>query len=267
VTAVPKVRLAGIIKDFDSRQGRVAAIDRVDLEVEPGQLVSIVGPSGCGKTTLFNITAGLLAPSAGEIFIDGEPMAPGTRGHVAYMLQKDLLLPWRTVLDNIILGLELRGRTKAQARKLAVPMLGRFGLSGFENRHPSELSGGMRQRAALMRTVLTEPDVLLLDEPFGALDAQTRPLMQEWLLAIKAEFEMTVLLVTHDVDEAVLLSDVVYVLTARPGRAKARIEIAVPKPRTLDQTVHPAFVEAKRTILALLRDESRLAFDQSTHDG
>jgi ABC-type nitrate/sulfonate/bicarbonate transport system ATPase subunit len=177
-------------------------------------------------------------------------------GIVAYMLQKDLLFPWRTVLDNICLGMELRGIPMRQARERARPYLARYGLGGFEERYPSELSGGMRQRAALLRTLLYDSDVMLLDEPFGALDAQTKSLMQDWLLQLWADFRKTVLFVTHDLDEALFLSDEIYVLSARPGRIKARIEVELPRPRQRDCFASPLFIELKARCLDLLFDSA-----------
>ena len=246
-------------KVFFSAAGIVKALEPIDLVVEHGELVSIVGPSGCGKSTLFNIAAGLLEPTTGAVSIDGRDAA-GRRGQVGYMLQKDLLLPWRTVLDNVILGLEVRGVPKRAAREQVRPYLQRYGLDGFESHYPSQLSGGMRQRAALMRTLLGEPEIVLLDEPFGALDAQTRALMQEWLLAVKSEFDKTMLLVTHDVDEAVLLSDRVHVMSARPGHIKSTITVDLPRPRNVEQVTTPEFMASKAAVLRELRDETRRAF-------
>ena len=186
------------------------------LSIAPGRFVSLIGPSGCGKSTIFNIVAGLLQPSGGRVLIDGID-ATGTIGRVGYMLQKDLLLPWRNVLDNVILGMEIQGLPLREARERALPLLRRYGLSGFEYSYPNALSGGMRQRAALLRTLLFDTDVILLDEPFGALDAQTKLHMQEWLLGLWADFGKTVVFVTHDVEEAIYLSDEVHVMATRPG--------------------------------------------------
>jgi ABC-type nitrate/sulfonate/bicarbonate transport system ATPase subunit len=171
------------------------------------------------------------------------------------MMQKDLLLPWRTVLDNVVLGMELQGISISKARQLALPYLYQYGLGGFENHYPAELSGGMRQRAALLRTLLCHTELILLDEPFGALDAQTRAQMQEWLLQLWSDFGKTVLFVTHDVDEAVYLSDEVFVLTARPGTIKARLEISLDRPRSRQIVTDPSFIRLKETCLALLADE------------
>jgi len=185
------------------------ALAPVTLAIPQGRFVSLIGPSGCGKSTIFNIIAGLLEPTGGRVIIDGVE-ATGTIGRVGYMLQKDLLLPWRNVLDNVILGMEIQGVPLAEARARALPLLHRYGLSGFEYLYPNSLSGGMRQRAALLRTLLFDTDVILLDEPFGALDAQTKLQMQEWLMRLWSDFGKTVLFVTHDVEEAIYLSDEVH---------------------------------------------------------
>ena len=180
--APTKLRLDQVSMTFKTPTGPFAALAPVTLSIAQGRFVSLIGPSGCGKSTIFNIVAGLLQPSGGRVFIDGAD-ATGTIGRVGYMLQKDLLLPWRTVLDNVILGMEIQGLPLRQARERALPLLRRYGLAGFEYAYPNSLSGGMRQRAALLRTLLFDTDVILLDEPFGALDAQTKLQMQEWLLA------------------------------------------------------------------------------------
>ncbi|MBI4282768.1 MAG: ABC transporter ATP-binding protein [Chloroflexi bacterium] len=259
----PKIELEGIVKSFFVNGSPLPVLQAVDLRVYDGEFVSLIGPSGCGKSTLLNIIAGLEEPTQGVIRSDGQQapstgsgQAPRRLGTIGYMHQKDLLLPWRTVLDNAILGLELRGKPKAQARRRALEMMDSFGLKGFERSYPSLLSGGMRQRAAFLRTVLADHEVILLDEPFGALDALTRANMQEWLLQLWESWEKTVLLVTHDVEEAVLLSDRVYVLTARPGRVKMVLPVDLPRPRRLEMVTEGAFVKMKAQVLATLREES-----------
>ena len=229
----------------------MTALDDVTITIPNRKFVSILGPSGCGKSTIFNIVAGLLTPLRGAVYLDGEDIS-GMTGFVAYMLQKDLLFPWRTVLDNVILGMELQGLSKAQARERAIPHLRRYGLKGFELQYPAALSGGMRQRAALLRTLLYDSAVILLDEPFGALDAQTRAQMQEWLLQIWSDFDKTVMFITHDVEEAVYLSDQVVVMTPRPGRIKAVIDIPIARPRSSGAVNEPAFVALKQRCLKLL---------------
>jgi ABC-type nitrate/sulfonate/bicarbonate transport system ATPase subunit len=183
--------------------------------------------------------------------IDGAD-ATGTIGRVGYMLQKDLLLPWRTVLDNVILGMEIQGKPLREARGRALPLLRKYGLSGFEYLYPNSLSGGMRQRAALLRTLLFDTDVILLDEPFGALDAQTKTHMQEWLMALWSDFRKTVVFVTHDIEEAIFLSDEIHVMGTRPGRILERIAIPLPRPRERSITVSPEFVAIKERCLKLL---------------
>ena len=180
-----KLRLDQVGMTFRTPTGAFTALAPVTLSISQGRFVSLIGPSGCGKSTIFNIIAGLLEPTGGRVLIDGAD-ATGTIGRVGYMLQKDLLLPWRTVLDNVILGMEIQGVPLREARERALPLLQRYGLSGFEYLYPNALSGGMRQRAALLRTLLFDTDVILLDEPFGALDAQTKLQMQEWLLQLWA---------------------------------------------------------------------------------
>lgn len=236
---------------FGETNDRRIALAPVTLEIEVSTFVSIIGPSGCGKSTLFNVVAGLLQPSGGRVLIDGEDVT-GCIGRVGYMLQKDLLLPWRTVLDNVILGMEIRGVAAAESRAKALPYLQRYGLGGFEHFYPRALSGGMRQRAALLRTLLVDTEVILLDEPFGALDAQTRYRMQEWLLQIWQDFGKTVVFVTHDVDEAILLSDHVFVMGTRPGRLVAQFDVEIGRPRTRDLAGHPRFIELKRHCMDLL---------------
>jgi ABC-type nitrate/sulfonate/bicarbonate transport system ATPase subunit len=228
------------------------AIDRISLAVAEGEFVSIVGPSGCGKTTLFNIICGILAPDEGEVFVDGQP-ATGRRGLVAYMPQRDALLPWRTVLQNVLLGAELGGQPMAQARAEALSLLPAFGLAGYEHRYPYELSGGMRQRAALLRTYMLHRDVLLLDEPFGALDALTRRQLQLWLLELYQQHRKTVLFITHDVDEAVFLSDRIYALTPRPARICCTLEVDLPRPRTFAAMAEPRFTALRQELLRALQ--------------
>lgn len=255
-----KIELRSISQIFQSRsRGKITALQDIDLRVPQGRFVSLIGPSGSGKTTLFNIIAGLQRPTTGQVLVDGQDVT-GKVGLVGYMLQKDLLLPWRTVLDNVVLGLELRGVAMKQARQIALPYLYRYGLDGFEKHYPSALSGGMRQRAALLRTLLYDTEVILLDEPFGALDAQTRGRMQAWLLQLWSDFNKTVLFITHDVDEAVYLSDEIYVLTARPGNIKARLEVPLERPRSRQMLTSPDFIRLKEACLELLADEEPQEF-------
>ncbi|MGD9990499.1 ABC transporter ATP-binding protein [Pseudonocardia sp.] len=240
---VREVRVEGVAKRFGDRE----VLDDVSLHAGPGELVSVIGPSGCGKSTLFAVLAGLVAPDRGVVSVDG---GPATGAQFGYMPQKDLLFPWRTVLDNAALGLEIAGMGRREARRRAEPLFEPFGLAGFETSRPFELSGGMRQRAALLRTVVQDRDVLLLDEPFGALDSLTRTGMQEWLEGMRSRFGWTVLLITHDIREAVFLSDRVVVLGPRPARVRAVVEIDLPRPRELASAAAAAH-EAQ--LLGLLR--------------
>ena len=231
----------------------------ISLAVNPGEFVSIIGPSGCGKSTLLNIIAGLDQPDTGTVELDEEldgKLTDDRLGRIGYMQQKDLLLPWRTVLDNAALGLELQGMPRRQARRRALELTELFGLKGFENQYPFALSGGMRQRAAFLRTMMLDQGVMLLDEPFGALDALTRVQMQEWLMDLWGNLRKTIILITHDVDEAILLSDRVYVLTARPGRTKMIVDVALPRPRSYQLITEPPFTQLKGELLASLREES-----------
>ena len=250
--AQPRLHIAGLRFAYAPESGpAVTAIEDVHLSLQPNDFVSLIGPSGCGKSTLFNLIAGLLVPEAGELSLDGADIV-GRPGSVAYMMQRDLLLPWRTVLENVTIGPELAGRGLAQARDRARALLRRFGLEGYENAYPPALSGGMRQRAALLRTILCDRTVILLDEPFGALDALTRATMHEWLLGIQREFDRTMILITHDPDEAVYLSHRVYVATARPMRIAGIVDIDLPPERRREVTLTPEFAARKRDVLALL---------------
>jgi ABC-type nitrate/sulfonate/bicarbonate transport system ATPase subunit len=252
LTSPTKLRIDDVSMTFATPGGPFRALDHVTLAIPAGRFVSLIGPSGCGKSTIFNIAAGLQEPTAGRVLIDGLD-ATGTIGRVGYMLQKDLLLPWRTLVDNIILGMEIQGVPLRQARETALPLLRRYGLAGFERAYPNALSGGMRQRAALLRTLLFDTDVILLDEPFGALDAQTKQQMQEWLLELWSDFGKTVIFVTHDVEEAIFLSDEVHVMGTRPGRIVETLDVGLPRPRLRSCTTTPAFTALKERCLELLR--------------
>ncbi len=254
----PLLSLRGITKTF----GSVKALENLDVAIRPGEFVTIVGPSGCGKSTLFNIVAGLEEPDAGGQlqFLGKACAARSLLGQVSFMPQRDLLLPWRTVIDNAILAVEMEGMRRADARRIALEMLPEFGLAGFENQYPHQLSGGMRQRVALMRTFMFKRDLLLLDEPFGALDALTRTLMQRWLLDIWQKHRRTILFITHDVDEAIFLGDRVLAMTARPGRIKLELPVTLPRPRTPDIVTSPAFIAHKRVLLEAIEEESMKSF-------
>jgi ABC-type nitrate/sulfonate/bicarbonate transport system ATPase subunit len=244
----PRIELRHVSKTFSGIDHAVPALEDVSFKVMPGEFVTIIGASGSGKSTLFNLCVGLLEPDEGEILIDGE--RPENRaGMVGYMPQRDLLLPWRSVLNNVLIPLEIQGIPKRESRQKALEMLPHFGLETFENEYPSALSGGMRQRAALLRTWLTGRSTLLLDEPFGALDALTRKELQNWLLRVWQEFGRTVMFITHDVEEAVYLADRVIVLSARPGEIKRELKIDLPRPRHQRMIAEPEFGKLVRELL------------------
>jgi putative hydroxymethylpyrimidine transport system ATP-binding protein len=248
------LELRGIGKRFAGRGGTpaVVAVEDVDLMARPGEFVSLIGPSGCGKSTVFNIVAGIERQTYGEVMI-GEQSLPDRLGASSYMPQRDALLAWRKVIDNITLPLELQGMPRREARLKAGPLLKRFGLDEFAKAWPWQLSGGMRQRVALLRTIITDPALILLDEPFGALDSITRADLQSWLLEAWSGVGATVLLVTHDIEESVLLADRVYVMTPRPGRIAAVIDIDLPRPRTAELRETDAFVALERHVRHELR--------------
>ncbi|MDR0878273.1 MAG: ABC transporter ATP-binding protein [Treponema sp.] len=223
-------------------------VSGINLELHEGGFISLLGPSGVGKTTLFNVLSGVDKPDSGKVLLAGKDIT-GISGRVSYMLQKDLLLEYRTVLDNVILPLLIRGQKKKEAREKAAGFFPRFGLAGYEKKYPRELSGGMRQRAALLRTCMLENPVILLDEPFSALDAITRRVMQNWYQDITAGMKLSTLFITHDVEEALTLSDRVYILTGKPGHITGNFEITPPRPRNHDFSVSPEFSAQKRAIL------------------
>lgn len=239
-TPPPRIELREVSKTFTGEGRRVTALDGLSFSVGAGEFVTLIGPSGSGKSTIFNLIAGLIAADGGDILIDGEKTTSRT-GRVGYMPQRDLLLPWRTVTDNAIIPLEVQGMPREAAREQARALLPRFGLEGFAEDYPSALSGGMRGRAALLRTLLTGADILLLDEPFGALDALTRRELQDWLLGVWEDMRKTILFITHDVDEAVYLADRVIALSARPGRVVRELPVTLPRPRRQGMVADPAF--------------------------
>lgn len=248
------LKVEGVSKRFGAGANAVAALDQVSFTLDKGRFLTILGPSGCGKTTLFNIIAGLIEPDSGSVTLEGESLLlrPGMTG---YMLQKDLLLPWRTVADNITLSKTLHGVRKRRALRDAAADVHACGLSTMLNRRPDQLSGGQRQRAALVRTFQTGKDMLLLDEPFGALDPITRLHLQELLMELCLQKGKTVLFVTHDVDEALLLSDEILVMGSTPGRIIAHYELPQEKPRTIKTLALPAMIAMKADILGLLDEE------------
>jgi NitT/TauT family transport system ATP-binding protein len=232
----------------------VRALDAFDMDVEDGEFISIVGPSGCGKSTFLNVLLGLIKPDAGEVLMHGRKIT-GPGSERAMVFQEFGLLPWRTVQHNIELGLELKRIAAVKRRLIAERLISLVGLAGFESHYPHELSGGMKQRVGLARALATDPEVLLMDEPFAALDAQTRDLMQVELLRIWREARKTVLFVTHQIDEAIYLSDRVLVMSRRPGRTKRVFDINLPRPRDYEMRVTPEFNDLKLEIWNTLKDE------------
>lgn len=247
------LKVEGVSKSFDSEK----IIENISLELREGELVSLLGVSGGGKTTLFNVIAGLSLPDEGSVWIDDEEIT-GKPGNVSYMLQKDLLLPYRTILDNVALPLIIRGMAKKEAREQAAPYFEEFGLAGTEKKYPAQLSGGMKQRAALLRTYLFSQKVALLDEPFSALDMLTKSAMHEWYLEVMDKIKLSTLFITHDIDEAILLSDRIYLLTGKPGQITKEIVIREAKPRAKDFHLTEAFLNYKREILTWLQGEGTI---------
>jgi NitT/TauT family transport system ATP-binding protein len=255
----PALELTDITVTFrsgDEREARYTAVAQTTLRVDAGEFVSVVGPTGCGKSTLLNIAAGLLEPSSGEVRVFGEPLA-GINARAGYMFQAEALMPWRSALDNVMVGLQYRGASDADARTQAEAWLARVGLAGFGDRYPHELSGGMRKRTALAQTLALDPDIILMDEPFSALDIQTRQLMENEVLDLWAARKKAVLFITHDLDEAIAMSDRVVVLSAGPGTHPiGEFAIDLPRPRDVAEVrVDPRFVELHTRIWSVLRDE------------
>ncbi len=246
-----KIRMSRIAKTYFQDDAILEVLADVSLTVDSGEFVSLIGPSGCGKSTLFKIITGLDSMDKGELFIDGI-RADNRIRRIGYMPQKDQLMHWKTLMQNLVLPLEIQGVKAAEAQKRVQELLPVFGLDGFEKAYPRELSGGMRQRAALLRTVLIDSDLLLLDEPFGALDAINREKMQRWLLTVWGSLNRTVLFITHSVDEAILLSDRVYVMSQRPGKIVAEESIAFPRPRDWNLVTTLEFIHYKEKLVNAL---------------
>jgi ABC-type nitrate/sulfonate/bicarbonate transport system ATPase subunit len=261
--AAVKLSVRGVTVTFRGRRGQeVTALDRLSLDVAEREIVSIVGPSGCGKSTLLRLVAGLVRPTEGEIWLDGRRVTgPGAdRGMV---FQSYTLFPWLTVEGNVEFGPRIRGLPDAYCREVAQRYIQMVGLAGFERAYPKELSGGMMQRVAIARALANDPELLLMDEPFGALDAQTRAFMQELLLDLWQKTAKTILFVTHDIDEALFLGDRVYVMTARPGRIREELRLRLPRPRTWEVTTSEEFAAVKRRVLGIIREEAARAMGAS----
>jgi len=241
---------------FDTGGTPTPAVSGVSFTVGMGEFVCVVGPSGCGKSTLLNLISGLLRPTSGQLRIHGEPSAGIQPQRIGYVFQRDALLPWKTALENVMLPLLLRGVPAVQARPTAMVWVEKVGLAGFEHHYPSQLSGGMRKRVALAMTMVYRPPIILMDEPFAALDVQTRNLMENELLALWAETGSSILFVTHDLEEAIALGDRIVVMTAAPGRVKAIYPVALPRPRDVAEIrTSDAFVTIYRRIWSDLREE------------
>jgi ABC-type nitrate/sulfonate/bicarbonate transport system ATPase subunit len=254
--------IVSVSKSFMSREGRVEALRDVTMRVGAGEFVSVVGPSGSGKSTLLGILAGLDEPDVGSVTLtmgDAGQVVTPRLGAVGYMPQRDLLLPWLTAIENATTGLETAGAGRVEARARALPILSEFGLEGFAGSYPHQLSGGMRQRVSFLRSALLARGMMLLDEPFGALDALTRASLQEWLIETSERIRSTYVLVTHDIDEALRLSDRVYVLSPRPGSIVGTFEVDLPRPRSLATSADPKFAALRGDILSLLREAGSLA--------
>lgn len=258
---IPKLQLRDITMTFRTRRGdEVIAVDDLSLDVADREFITIVGPSGCGKSTLLRVVAGLVKPTSGAVLLDGrEVKGPGAdRGMV---FQSYTLFPWLTVQGNVEYGPKIKHLPAAECSRIALEKIKMVGLDGFERHYPKELSGGMQQRVAIARALANDPEVLLMDEPFGALDAQTRSIMQELLMNLWQRTPKTILFVTHDIDEALYLGDRVYIMTARPGRIKQVLEVDLPRPRAFELTTEERFMEQKRIVLDSIKDESLKAIE------
>lgn len=246
-----QLKVSHVTKAFDENK----ILEDVSIELHDHELVGLLGISGGGKTTLFNVISGLLVPESGQVFLDGKDIT-GQPGNVSYMLQKDLLLPYRTIEDNVALPLVIKGEKKKEARKKVQPYFQEFGLDGTQKKYPSQLSGGMRQRAALLRTYMFSDKIALLDEPFSALDTLTKTAMHKWYLKVMEQIHLSTIFITHDIDEAILLSDRIYLLTGHPGKITEEICIKEPKPRREDFNLTEEFLEYKRQILEKIGEVS-----------
>jgi NitT/TauT family transport system ATP-binding protein len=251
------ITLSEVGKTFEGKEGRreVPALEDVSFSVAQGEFVSLVGPSGCGKSTILNLLAGLARATRGRLLIGDKPLQ-GVHPGIGYVFQRDTLLPWRSVLENVWLGPELKGVPRPDRRERAMTLIRKVGLTTFEHHYPHELSGGMRKRCELIRTLVNQPSILLMDEPFGALDAQTRYLLQDELLRIWQESRPTILFVTHDIGEAIALSDRVLVMSRRPGRVIKDLRVRLPRPRTaMEAQSLPEYTEHFQEVWSVLRDQ------------
>ena len=253
-----QIEVRGVRKQYETATGPVLALEQVSLGVRPREFLTLLGPSGCGKSTLLGMIGGLVTPDAGQILIDGAPSTSPNPRKVAMVFQDPGLFPWRTALDNVGFGLELQGVGAARRREVALGLLEPVGLKGVERKYPRELSGGMRQRVAIARALALDTPILLMDEPFGALDEQTRLLMGEWLVGIRRRTPKTIVFVTHSLQEAIALSDRIAVMTSRPGRIKDLFEVSLPYPRDLSS---PEVTDLRAKLWDQIREESLRAME------
>jgi ABC-type nitrate/sulfonate/bicarbonate transport system ATPase subunit len=255
-----EIRLIDVAMQYVTHKAQVRALDRISLTVPDGQFACIVGPSGCGKSTLLMVAAGLVTPSEGEVLVDGKPATePGAdRGMV---FQSYSLYPWLSVRRNIEFGMEIKRTPRPGRQQRSDELIHLMKLDGFAEAYPKALSGGMKQRAAIARALANDPQVLLMDEPFGALDALTRQIMQEMLTDLWQRYRKTVLFVTHDIDEAIFLGDVIYIMTNRPGRIRTTLNVDLPRPRTFDMVSGPRFAELRNQVVGIIHEESMKAVE------
>ena len=256
--ADPQILLQDVSKRYDTASGAIVAVERVGLAVQSQEFVTLLGPSGCGKSTVLGMIGGLVQPDAGRILINGEPVVGPNPHQVALVFQDAGLFPWRSALDNVGFGLELQGVATARRREIALGLLEPMGLRGFERKYPRELSGGMRQRVAIARALALDTPILLMDEPFGALDEQTRLLMGEWLVGVRRRTRKTIVFVTHSLQESITLSDRIVVMTSRPGRVKEIVDVALPYPRDLNA---PEVVDLRAKLWEQIKEESLKAME------
>jgi len=263
--AEPILLVEDVSKRFDTPEGPLVAVDRMSFTVAPGEFLAVIGPSGCGKSTLFNMIGGLIDAYDGCITVAGETVS-GPHAAIGMVFQEESTFPWRTVIENVAFPLEIAGQTKARRHEQAKKFIKMVGLDGFENRYPSELSGGMRQRVSMARTLASQPKILLMDEPFASLDEQTRLLLGDKVLQIQQQLKQTTLLITHNITEAVQLADRILVMTYRPGKLKRMVEIKLPRPRSSEIVSSEAFGRYVAQIWSDLREEaSRGMLDDETH--
>ena len=261
-----EIELKNLSMSFGQGASQVVAVNGVNLTVAPGEFVSIIGPSGCGKSTLLNVVAGFTPPTEGQALLDGVPITgPGPERGVVF--QQYSLFPWMSVRKNVEFGLKMQGVAANKRETTARTLLGLAGLLAFENHYPDQLSGGMKQRVGIVRALATSPQVMLMDEPFGALDAQTRVVMQQILTNMWQKFRLSVLFITHDIEEAIFLSDRVFVMTARPGRIKAELPIPLPRPRTAEMMSSVEFIQILHKLRNLIREESLAAMGHELDAG